>query len=121
MKNLYPGDYRTANSIDPHITPMDVAAGMGVVLERLVVVLIFYWECQGRWSQEHDGDMILHKTEQRESKNCFLSAILILSESHLRLRIPEPLAYKRLENANAALDIPPIESNVNPIAFPSCI
>ena len=26
---LYPGDYRTANSIDSHTTPMGIAAGMG--------------------------------------------------------------------------------------------
>ena len=29
MMNLYPGDYRTANSIDSHTTPMGIAAGMG--------------------------------------------------------------------------------------------
>ena len=29
MKNLYPGDYRTANSIDPSTWPMGIAAGMG--------------------------------------------------------------------------------------------
>ena len=29
MMNLYPGDYRTANSIDSHTTPMGNAAGMG--------------------------------------------------------------------------------------------
>ena len=29
MKNLYPGDDRTANSIDPYTTPMGSAAGMG--------------------------------------------------------------------------------------------
>ena len=28
MKNLYPGDYRTANSIDSHTTPIGIAAGM---------------------------------------------------------------------------------------------
>ena len=26
--NLYPGDYRTANSIDSHTTPMGIAAGI---------------------------------------------------------------------------------------------
>ena len=29
MKNLYPGEYRTANRIDSHTTPMGIAAGMG--------------------------------------------------------------------------------------------
>ena len=29
MKNLYPGDYRTANSIDLPTSPMGIAAGMG--------------------------------------------------------------------------------------------
>ena len=29
MKNLYPGDYRTAKSIDPPTSPMGIAAGMG--------------------------------------------------------------------------------------------
>jgi len=29
MKNLYPGDYRTANSIDSHTKPMGIAAGTG--------------------------------------------------------------------------------------------
>jgi hypothetical protein len=28
MKNLYPGDYRTANSIDSHTTPIGIAAGI---------------------------------------------------------------------------------------------
>ena len=30
--NLYPGDYRTANSIDSHTTPMGIAAGMSGAL-----------------------------------------------------------------------------------------
>jgi len=28
MKNLYSGDYQTANSIDPYTTPIGIAAGM---------------------------------------------------------------------------------------------
>ena len=38
MKNLYTGDYRTANSIDPPTSPMGIAAGMGGA--QVIVLLL---------------------------------------------------------------------------------
>ena len=44
MKNLYPGDYRTANSIDFHTTHMGIAAGMGGAW-----YVVFFLKCGGGW------------------------------------------------------------------------
>ena len=90
MKNLYPGDYRTANSIDLPILPMGIAAGMGGAwatcnCSNLPLGMPRKMKSRTRW---------WHKTEESRSKNCFLRATLIPSESHLRLRAPEPLAYR---------------------------
>ena len=51
--------------------------------------------------------------------NFFLSAILMVSKSHLRLFSYSPRAYRWSIRSLADLDMSPIESNANHIAFPS--
>ena len=48
------------------------------------------------------------------SRNSFLSATLMVSESHLRLFSCSPRAYRWSNRSLADLDMPPIESNANP-------
>ena len=41
MKNLYPGDYRTANSIDSHTTPIGIAAGMSGAWATCSIIILY--------------------------------------------------------------------------------
>ena len=57
MKNLYPGDYRTANSIDPHTKPMGIAAGISgaflllwvALFNSLILISLFTWRFFGNY------------------------------------------------------------------------
>ena len=72
-------------------------------------------ELVGKMDAENHGESVQEFLLECDPQ----SSILMVSESHLRLFSCSPRAYRWSIRSLADLDMPPIESSANPIAFPS--